>query len=128
MILFVYGSLKRGCSNVEQMGDSKFLEKAITPSNYKLYDYGGYPALVQVEEGEGLAIKGELWEVSEETLARLDKFEGVDQGLYFRDKLKIKGREDKLIESYYYNRDLEGLPDCGEEWIKGYPYWDSTST
>ena len=71
--LFVYGSLKRGCRNHAHMRGAIYRGEAITAPGYLLYLVGHYPALVVAGEG---TVKGELYEVTDEHLERLDVFEG----------------------------------------------------
>lgn len=75
MHLFVYGTLKRGYGNNSLLKGAKFLG---TDKTYPMYDIfpcsemGGYPILK-----EGIfSIKGEVFDVSNEILARCDKLEG----------------------------------------------------
>ena len=56
-LLFVYGTLKKDCSRSSVMGSSRFLGVAKTSENYKLYDCGLYPALVESNNG---GVWGEL--------------------------------------------------------------------
>lgn len=53
-----------------------------TQPAYRLYDMGGFPGMVPDEQGTGLSIEGEVWEVSDECLKKLDVLEAVDEGEY----------------------------------------------
>jgi len=67
LLLFVYGSLKRGCYNnyLLREGGAKFLGE-MELKGYELYTtHGYYPYMV---ESNNSKVKGELWEVPEETL------------------------------------------------------------
>lgn len=86
-LLFVYGTLRRGGENeiARLHPTSQFLRGASVRG--RLYDMGGYPAIILDEEG--ISIAGEVYEIDEETLVRLDKFE-LDAG-YDRKAIEIKG-------------------------------------
>lgn len=71
--VFVYGSLLSGESNHRQMAGARLVGEAVTEARFTLVDLGPYPALVA---GGETAIVGEVYEVDEVLLARLDRFEG----------------------------------------------------
>ena len=85
MLLFVYGTLRRGQSNHSQLADARFIAEARTEPRFELVDLGGYPALV---EGGSTAISGELYELDGDLLARLDEFEEVPR-LYERKQISL---------------------------------------
>lgn len=53
-----------------------FLEKAVSDSNYHIYKVGWFPGMVY-NAGIVGGVQGELYEVTQECLAALDKYEGV---------------------------------------------------
>lgn len=113
--LFVYGTLKRGCVRAPALAGQRFLGEARTEPRYRLYDCGRYPALVVDESGR--SIGGEVWEVDASCLARLDEIEGVAVNLYRRDTIRLLPPFDEdSVTSYFFQRSVSGLPDCGEEW------------
>src|SRR5262249_53161627 len=73
-LLFLYGTLKRGCRNHHLVAGQEFLGPARTLPRYRLYDSGLYPCLVE-DTMQGCAIAGELWRVEADALERLDEFE-----------------------------------------------------
>ncbi len=89
-LLFAYGSLiaadappaarelLRGC---ERVG----------PGTVRgtLYDLGDYPALLVAGDD---AVSGEVWRCPHETLAALDRYEGVAEGLFRRVGVEVEGR------------------------------------
>jgi gamma-glutamylcyclotransferase (GGCT)/AIG2-like uncharacterized protein YtfP len=89
---------------------------ARTLPGFRLYDVGGYPGLVaQLDDRDGVI--GEVWSVSEEGLRKLDRFEGVPDGLYRRVPVPLSGPfEGQVIEAYVYAGPVEGRPDIGSEW------------
>lgn len=72
--LFVYGSLRRGCSNHRELSGAEYLRALASAPRYGVIEVDGYPALVRGT----MRIEGELYEVTHEHLARLDAFEGSD--------------------------------------------------
>lgn len=85
--IFVYGTLKQGKSNHNYyLGESQFLGSAKTDRNiWGLADLGAYPALTYGR----YQVEGEVYKVSQETLARIDRLEGIENGLYTRDTIVI---------------------------------------
>ena len=98
MLLFVYGTLRRGEANHAQLRDARFVATARTEPQYELVDLGGYPALL--EDGD-TAIVGEIYEVDANKLERLDVFEDVPS-LYERKSIRIADAE---AEVYVMPRD-----------------------
>jgi len=80
MLLFVYGTLRRGADNHAQLGGSRMLGRASTAAAYELVDMGGYPALL---EAGRVSVVGELYEVGSTLGRQLDAFEEVPS-LYVR--------------------------------------------
>ncbi|MBZ0120715.1 MAG: gamma-glutamylcyclotransferase [Sandaracinaceae bacterium] len=71
--VFVYGSLRRGERANGFLADAMFVGLARTVPGFTLYDLGAFPAMVQTGEG---SVLGELYDVDDATLARLDRYEG----------------------------------------------------
>src|SRR5687768_10731375 len=74
-LLFVYGTLKRGCHNHRLLRNSRYIGEAKLAPNYVLLGEG-IPFLCPVEPGTGLLVEGEIYEVTPCQLHRLDSFEG----------------------------------------------------
>jgi gamma-glutamylcyclotransferase (GGCT)/AIG2-like uncharacterized protein YtfP len=72
--LFVYGSLKRGHRHHAELHGARFIAAARTSAAYRLLDFGTYPGLARGTR----AVEGELFEVDDAVLERLDAFEGRD--------------------------------------------------
>lgn len=115
-LLFVYGTLKRGCSNHRYLADQTFVGAARTVAGYQLYDLGGYPGIARdTHDLEG--VTGEVWSVDEAALKRLDRFEGVHEGLYRREALPLQPPfADQRIEAYVSPLSLEGRRKVGCTW------------
>jgi gamma-glutamylaminecyclotransferase len=71
--LFVYGSLKRGFRHHHVLGAAPFEGDARTAPGFSLVLQGEYPALVCSGDE---CVHGELYRVTDELLAELDRFEG----------------------------------------------------
>jgi gamma-glutamylcyclotransferase (GGCT)/AIG2-like uncharacterized protein YtfP/lysophospholipase L1-like esterase len=114
MKLFVYGTLKRGECRSHVLRSQTFLGEVLTAARYRLFDTGSYPALV--EDADGLAIEGELWEVDESCLKMLDAIEGVPD-LYRRQSMTLdKHCAVGEVQTYIYQRSTVGMRDCGTRW------------
>jgi gamma-glutamylcyclotransferase (GGCT)/AIG2-like uncharacterized protein YtfP len=74
MLIFVYGTLRRGEHNHVQLGPARFVGEAWTTPHYELVDMGDYPALLETGAD---AVRGELYDVPESWLSHLDAFEDV---------------------------------------------------
>jgi gamma-glutamylcyclotransferase (GGCT)/AIG2-like uncharacterized protein YtfP len=72
--LFVYGTLMRGEHHHDVMQGAEFVAEVETAPGYELVLIDYFPALL---EGGSARIRGELYRVDAETLARLDALEEV---------------------------------------------------
>ena len=98
MLIFVYGTLRRGASNHALLANAEFISTTRTQARYELVDMGGYPALL---EGGRDAIVGELYEIDEVLTKALDEFEEVPE-LYRRSTIQLdpeaqRDRRDQLV-------------------------------
>jgi gamma-glutamylaminecyclotransferase len=114
-LLFVYGTLKRGCKNHAHLAGQTYLGEARSVAGYRLYDLGDYPGMI-ADPSDSEGVTGEVWSVDAPTLAHLDDFEGVAEGLYRREPMPLlapfDGRE---VYGYLYNRD-PGTHLIGSTW------------
>lgn len=116
--VFVYGTLKRGCKNHRQMAGQVYVGDARTAPGYRLYDLGDYPGMI-ADAADKEGVTGELWSVTQDALARLDDFEGVDEGLYRRAPVVLLPPQDGVVAyTYLYTRDLGGRRPLGPTWIE----------
>jgi gamma-glutamylaminecyclotransferase len=75
-LVFVYGTLKRKEGAWEYyLMRQNFIGEAVSVRPYAMYDTGGFPVL-STGGGVTLPVRGELYEVDDETLDRLDSYEG----------------------------------------------------
>ncbi len=90
MIIFVYGSLKRGKKLNYYLKRAKFLGEAITCDKYPmiLSKSKWYPYLIE-RKNQGYYIKGEAYKVSSCLLKLLDRVEEAPH-YYYRKKICIK--------------------------------------
>lgn len=114
--VFVYGTLKRGHSNHGYMAGQRFICEATTQSVYRLFDLGGYPGMIEAAS-DGLSIKGEIWEIDDACLRRLDVLEDVKGGEYARVFVKLAApHESDAVEGYVYLRSVARCRDIGSSW------------
>lgn len=109
--VFVYGTLKSKEPNAHviaeavEKGHARFLCRAQTIDRYPLIIASRYniPFLLH-HPGEGKNVWGEIYEVSDETLAVLDDFEGHPE-VYLRHSLKTSMHFDCVASSDEENND-----------------------
>lgn len=108
--LFVYGTLKQGDCRHEAIRDQRFLGEAQTTACCRLFDLGGYPALIADENGN--VISGELYAVDPHCVERLDVIEGVVDSLYHRETINLSPPwDDQIVQTYFYQRTTDGFPE-----------------
>ena len=105
----VYGSLKRGLYNSRLLDGIECLDDSVYFTG-TMASLGGYPCVTQHGNTK---IKGELYEVDDETLARLDRLEGHpsfyerkrvhtsagEAWIYFIDDQSYYGPSARLVKS-----------------------------
>ncbi len=103
--VFVYGSLKKGYSNHAVMGDSTFIKEA-SLKGFCMHSLGAYPALVpQVfnpDNEHPQIVHGELYEVSDAQMPRINRLEGYDpdaevNGFYDRETVRLESGESAYV-------------------------------
>lgn len=114
-LVFVYGSLKRGYGLHTLLQSQVSCGNAITQQLYRLFDLGSYPGLI--EWPEGLAIRGEIYQVDTDCLVQLDEVEGVAERLYVRRRILLQTPFNaKEIHAWFWLGSVDGLRDCGTAW------------
>jgi gamma-glutamylaminecyclotransferase len=114
-LVFVYGTLKRGGSNHFHLAGQEFSGEAETGPGYVLYELGGYPGMVVGAGGPG--IRGEVWSVDDECLARLDVLEGLAEGLFARSSVRLCAPFDgRSVDAYFYLPGVDGRARLGKSW------------
>ena len=118
MHLFIYGTLKRGCSNHHYMAGQRFVDVARTVPCFRLVSMGGYPGMVHSDDGR--SIEGEVWDVDTDCLRRLDILEGVGEGEYGFEVIPLLSPWNAAhVHGYVYLKPVEGRPDIGGVWCEG---------
>ena len=75
--VFVYGTLRQGESRRGALEEATEISKSALLIGFKMYHLGGFPGITQLAEGErGKPVVGELYQIDEKTLSRLDMIEG----------------------------------------------------
>ena len=72
--MFVYGTLMKGELHHTTMAHARFVRAAETAPEYDLVQIDYYPAMIA---GGSHRVLGELYEIDDQTLARLDRLEEV---------------------------------------------------
>ena len=129
-VLIVYGTLKQGFPNHTHISSERYLGIALTSPRYEMYRYGSYPALLIGGESP-TAIHGELYEVGDSSLVRLDKLEGVDSNLFERKEIELaqatltrlpvtQSSYDSIaslkVDAYFFKKPVQGAANCGSFW------------
>lgn len=92
-LIFVYGTLRRGSAGAMSLRfpGSKFIAEAQVSGS--LYDLGAYPGLI-VNESDRMVV-GEVYEVDDELLKKLDDFEASSN--YLRKQVEISFDADRKL-------------------------------
>ena len=101
--VFVYGTLKRGYPNNSiLLRNAKFLGPAVSVQPVYKMETQGFPAIWEVGEA-GNFVRGELYEVSEEQLARCDNLEGHPH-MYCRQArtFRLPNDRDRVMSAWVY--------------------------
>jgi gamma-glutamylcyclotransferase (GGCT)/AIG2-like uncharacterized protein YtfP len=115
MYYFAYGSNLNQKQMQERCPDSKPMFTAILP-NYKLVFVGWSRkwrgGVASIKSFRGDRVRGAIYEVSEQCLQRLDRYESD----YKRFKVTVVGEDDELIEAITYIKagQLEEAPPSKE--------------
>lgn len=97
-LIFVYGTLKRGCRNNHYLKDATFLDIAETVNRYIMKKHvGNYPAAL--ESDTKYTIPGELWLCSEETAKSIDRLEDYPY-LFYREEVLVKCKSKEQYNGY----------------------------
>ena len=124
VLLFVYGSLKKGFDNHSILGNSaKRLGKARTVKKFSMYEdsFGNYPYIVDEPYSK---IKGELYQIMRaDLMQKLDEFEGVPD-YYERKKIEVKSHHGVKRAFVYIRKDVEmsNKQKPLKEWVNNVDY------
>ena len=108
----VYGTLRVGQGNNRLLGDSPQLASLTLP-DYDMYTLGGFPGVIPTAR-KGAEITVEIYQVTEEVLARLDILEGYHEAdeqhsMYFRREIQVP--EVGATYIYIYNNERRSFND-----------------
>ncbi len=110
--VFVYGTLRRGCSNHHCMKGATLLGRHRTAPVYRMLDLGPYPAVVEGEE----PITGEVYSVTAAMLRQLDRLEDHPR-TYTRSRIHTPWGDAWI---YLYRKRCPQLPPVpGGDWLGG---------
>ena len=108
--MFVYGTLRRGCSNDHYLERATLIGEARTRRGFRLHDLGYYPGMIR---DHGWArVLGEVYAVDSSTLADVDRLEGHPR-YYVRTPIVLDGG--LHVETYLLQLDQVG----GRPMIRG---------
>ncbi len=113
LLLFVYGTLQRGQRNHPLLSGQKLIGEARTLPRYHLHDAGAYPCLVHAPAC-GVSVQGELWQIEEALLPRLDALEESPR-LFAREAVLLDGVA-RPVSAYFYQEEANSYPLCGARW------------
>ncbi|WP_121741369.1 gamma-glutamylcyclotransferase family protein [Natronorubrum halophilum] len=122
MLVFVYGTLtdpKQAAALLEECsGEYEFVGRATLEGLHRVD--GRYPTLVP-----GGSVEGRLLAVDEPALERLDRYEGVDRGLYAR--VSVPRADGRSVWIYVGDPERLGV-DTDAPWPAGRSFRDSLQT
>ena len=117
ILVFVYGSLKRGKHNHRLLKGQRFVCETRTQPAYRLLNLGSYPGMIEAPSG-GRSIHGEVWAVDAACKRDLDWLEGVEHGHYDCVAAKLLAPFDEQpVWTYLYARDPQAYRDAGDNWV-----------
>ena len=116
-LIFIYGSLRRGSAGAMSIRfpDAKFIGDAKVSGS--LYDLGAYPGLL-INDSESL-VTGEVYEIDDETLNKLDGFEASSHYLRKQAEVLLEG-ERTMCWTYEPDPDFYSLRELitSGDWIE----------
>jgi len=119
ILLWVYGTLKKGGRLHGAMRGASFLACCRSFPGYQLLKLGWYPGLVRVPcPGPGDTVAGELYEVPVEMLDRLDEVEGAP-ALFRREPVELMEQARQPQAYFYQGIALGCFTVAGGEWPVG---------
>ena len=123
--IFVYGTLKNGmCNNhilqkLTRTNDARYMMDCETTKKYPMYKSNQYFPYLENQPGLGLIVQGELWEVSDKAMSKLDAFEGVPD-LYKRGLIEVETENLTVTVEVYFKAENTAIENknCIEEWTE----------
>lgn len=100
MRFFCYGTLKKGFRAHHMLSNALFLGEATTHPRYHLCNVSWFPGMVEDESISG-GVQGELYEVTEDDLQSMDRYEGAPE-LFRRDEVELSDGTSAI--AYLFNK------------------------
>lgn len=100
MHVFVYGTLKAGHGNNVLLHDSKLVGTAHTKHEFRMFTAGGFPVVcdTDVKSISAHQVSGELYEITPDVLARLDRLEGYPT-MYDRQETEVDVQDTGIYQT-----------------------------
>jgi gamma-glutamylcyclotransferase (GGCT)/AIG2-like uncharacterized protein YtfP len=115
VVLFVYGSMKKGFVNHEKIKNFTCLGEAITEEEYVIYPAEHYLFPFMSKKEKKFHIKGELYVVEDEyIISVLDKEEGAPL-CYQREEVVVVSSENQKYIAQVYFKNEEHHPVVSDE-------------
>lgn len=106
MLVFVYGTLKRGHYNHKCLQGSEFIGEAQSIDSYPMVcSNGTYPYLIE-KAGEGFQIWGEVFRIDQGFLRILDRLEDCPD-YYYRQAITVLLQSNKELSAFCYFLNLK---------------------
>lgn len=111
-LVFTYGTLMRDQGNHRLLADATFVAEAAI-EGFAMHCNGHFPMIVAADEPR--LVHGEIFRVTADELADLDRLEGVEWGMYRREL--VSTLDGALVWVYMWNRPIRGeRPVPGGAW------------
>ena len=107
--VFVYGTLRQGHSNNNLLRNEVFFAEAKKVERYTMVDAACRAFPAGVMEPPTCTIHGDLYAVTDETLARLDRLEGTPHH-YQRRRVLVETDEETVFAWIYIQLDVRDRP------------------
>jgi gamma-glutamylaminecyclotransferase len=116
MLLFVYGTLRQGCTNHHLIFGSPHLGPATTVEPFVMATQKSrsYPYIFKHPDLHATTVQGEMYEINQETIHRLDILEGHPDH-YCRQQIRVKKPKGEILEcAAYVLEDVETIQGISE--------------
>jgi gamma-glutamylcyclotransferase len=105
MLYFSYGSFLDSETLMKHCPNAKYVGKAVLPNwevqfNFLSRTYNG--GVTGIEPAAAKLVRGVLYEVTDEELLKLDKIEGIPEGIYYRQTLYVVDELCKVVKAGTY--------------------------
>ncbi|WP_019994690.1 gamma-glutamylcyclotransferase family protein [Aureimonas ureilytica] len=122
MDVFVYGTLKQGFPfHPLGLSGARFLGPVETLEPYPMVIAGSFYGPMMLERpGEGLRVRGELYRVEPERLAKLDELEDVGKPGSYRTRIAVGGQGADRVEAIGYMKSAEWLKPVHTGYLSDY--------